>query len=142
MSILYTEMYILSVCLLSHSTPPSSLGNCKFVHKFICTFFWIPHIRNIIHLFFSSWLSLVSLWQSVGPSMSLQIALFHSFLWLRNIPLSICTCLLYPFPCRWTFSCFHGLAIVNSVQWTWCACILLNYGFLWLYAQEWDCWVI
>ena len=39
MSILYTVMYILSVCLLSHSTPPSSLGSCKFVYKFICTFF-------------------------------------------------------------------------------------------------------
>ena len=25
-------------------------------------------------------------WQSVGPSMLLQMALFHSFLWLHNIP--------------------------------------------------------
>ena len=26
----------------------------------------------------------------------------HSFLWLSNIPLCICTTLLYPFICRWT----------------------------------------
>ena len=24
----------------------------------------------------------------------------------------------------------------------WGTCVLLNYGFLWIYAQEWDCWVI
>ena len=24
----------------------------------------------------------------------------------------------------------------------WGACIFLNYGFLWVYAQEWDCWVL
>ena len=23
----------------------------------------------------------------------------------------------------------------------WDSCIFLNYGFLWIYAQEWDCWV-
>ena len=26
----------------------------------------------------------------------------HSFLWLSNIPLCICTTLLYPFICQWT----------------------------------------
>ena len=30
-------------------------------------------------------------WSSLGPSMLLQMALFHSFLWLSNIPLDIYT---------------------------------------------------
>ena len=39
--------------------------------------------------------------------------------------------------------CFHVLAIVNSAAVEhWDTCIFLNYGFLWVYAQEWDCWVI
>ena len=29
--------------------------------------------------------------------------------------------------------CFHDLAIVNSEHWG--ACVFLNYGFLWVYAQ-------
>ena len=35
--------------------------------------------------------SLHSVWHALGPSMLLQMALFHSFLWLRSIPLKICT---------------------------------------------------
>ena len=31
-----------------------------------------------------------SVWESLGPSMSLQMAQFHSFLWLSNILLHIC----------------------------------------------------
>ena len=38
--------------------------------------------------------------------------------------------------------CFHVLAIVNSAAMNWGACIFLNYDFIQLYAQEWDCWVI
>ena len=33
--------------------------------------------------------------QSLGPSKSLQMAQFHSFLWLSNIPLYICTTSLF-----------------------------------------------
>ena len=32
-----------------------------------------------------------SVWQSLDPSTSLQMTQFHSFLWLSNIPLYICT---------------------------------------------------
>ena len=39
--------------------------------------------------------------------------------------------------------CFHVLAIANSAASEhWGACIFLNFSFLWLYAQEWDCWII
>ena len=34
--------------------------------------------------------------------MSLELTQMHSFLWLSNIPLCICTTALYPFIYRWT----------------------------------------
>ena len=48
--------------------------------------------------------------------MLLQMALFHSFLWLSNIPLYIYTTFLYPFLCRCTFRWLPWpyMAIVNS----------------------------
>ena len=48
--------------------------------------------------------------QSLGPFMLLQMALFHSILWLSNVPVRVCVCvyvcvshLLYPLICRWAF---------------------------------------
>ena len=35
--------------------------------------------------------------------------------------------------------CFHGLAVVNSAAVNIGVHDLLNYGFLQIYAQEWDC---
>ena len=46
--------------------------------------------------------------------MLLQMALFHSFLWLSNIPLYICTTFLYPFICQWTFMLLPVLATVTN----------------------------
>ena len=42
---------------------------------------WYLSLSNLLHL----------VWSSLGPSMLLQMALFHSFLWLSHIPLYICT---------------------------------------------------
>ena len=39
--------------------------------------------------------------------------------------------------------CFHVLAIVNSaVMNTGVNLSFLNESFVWIYAQEWDCWII
>ena len=39
--------------------------------------------------------------------------------------------------------CFHVLTIVNSAAVNIeSACIFLNYGHVWVYAQEWDCWIL
>ena len=36
--------------------------------------------------------------------------------------------------------CFHILAMVDSAaDEHWGACIFLNYSFVWVYAQAWDC---
>ena len=49
--------------------------------------------------------------------MLLQMALFHSFLWLSNILLYIyIPHLLYPFISQWTYRLLHVLAIVNSAS--------------------------
>ena len=70
--------------------------------------------------------------------MLLQIALFHSFLWLGDSLLYICTTSY--FSVEGHLSCFHVLAIVNSVAVNIRVHeIFLNYGFLWIHAQEWDC---
>ena len=50
----------------------------------------------------------------LGSSTSLQMALFHSFLWLSNIPLCICTTSSSSFHLLSNLDCFHVLAIVNS----------------------------
>ena len=37
---------------------------------------------------------------------------------------------------------FHVLAFISSASVNTGAYILSDYGFLWIYAQEWDCWII
>ena len=51
--------------------------------------------------------------------------------------------LLYPFICRWTFRLFPCLGYCEQCCYEHRgACIFLNYSFVWIYAQEWDCWII
>ena len=61
--------------------------------------------------------------------MLLQMALFHSFIWLSNIPLHI-PHLLYPVLCQWMFKLLACLVYCKQcfVE-HWCACIFLNLAF-------------
>ena len=105
----------------SSSHPSSPLGIHRFVLS-ICVsmfalqinssipFFYILHICVNIHLFFSFWL-IHSLWQTLGPPISLQTIQFRSFLWLSNIPL--CTFFIRS-SVDGHLGCFHVLTIVNS----------------------------
>ena len=56
-----------------------------------------------------------SVWQTLGPSTSLQITPFRFFLWLSNIPLYICaTSSLSIHLLDGRLGCYYVLAIVNS----------------------------
>ena len=65
--------------------------------------------------------------------MFLQMPLFHSFLWLSNIPSCIYVPHLYPLLCQWTFRLLPCLGC--------CTCaalnthIFLSHGFPWIDAQ-------
>ena len=91
--------------------------------------------------------------------MLLQMTLFHSFLWLSSIPLDtymcVCVCgcmyvyikphLLYLFICQWTFRLLPCLGYCKQCCYEyWGACIFSNQSLhlFWVYAQEWDCWII
>ena len=70
--------------------------------------------------------------------MVLQMALFCSFFeWVDSTPLYICTISV-----DGHLACFHALAIVYLCFKHSGARIFLNYSFVQLYAQEWDCWIL
>ena len=80
-----------------------------------------------------------SVCQSLVPSMSPQMTQFHSFLWLSNVPLYICTIsslsihlLMNIQPCP-----VYCKQCCNE---HWSACVILNFGFLRIYAQQRDYW--
>ena len=71
------------------STSVSQFLPCKLVHLYHFSRF---HIYALLYdTCFSLSDLLHSVWQSLDPSMSVQMTQFHSFLWLSNVPLYICT---------------------------------------------------
>ena len=84
---------------------------------------------------FSVWLSSLIGW-SLSPSLLQLMALFHSFLWMNNIPLCVCVCVcvytphLYPFICGWTLRLLPYLGYCKQCCCEyWCACIFLELVF-------------
>ena len=51
--------------------------------------------------------------------------------------------LLCPSLCQWTFRLLPYPGYYKQCcSKLWGACIFWNYDFIWIYAQEWDCWII
>ena len=132
----YSSVYMsLPNSLIIPSPYPSPLQSCRFhslnlwvcscvVYRFICIIsFQILHIKDIIWYFsFCIWLH--SACQSLGPRMSLQTTLFHSFSWLRSIPLYICTTSLSIHLSMDTgVARFEFLFCHLTVMWLWAICI-------------------
>ena len=85
-------------CLFSVSVSLFLL--CRSDHLYHFLRFHIYALIYDICSSLSDWLH--SIWESVGPTMSLQMTQFHSFLWLRSALLHICTTSSLPFLCWWT----------------------------------------
>ena len=90
-----------------------------------------PPLSDLIHL----------PWSWLGPSLLLQMALFPSVRWLRNIPLLMCTTATFPFHLSKNFMAAFKFGSKIVLQW--------RLGFTWLLqlqfdpdvALVWDCWV-
>ena len=67
-----------------------------------------------------------------------------SFIFIaENIPLYICLTYSLCIPQQIDIQIVPGLSCCKqSCNEHWSAYIFLNYGFLWIYVQEWDCWVM
>ena len=129
----YSNVCIVNPKLLIYpSSPPHLSFSQTPKHKFVfyvcesvlytssfCIFF-LDSTYKWYHMCIFHWLTLLSMIIS-SPPLLLQMA-FHSFLWLSNSPLHICTHLLYPFMCQRTFTLFPCLAYCKqrcSEYWSW-----------------------
>ena len=105
LAIYFTFGSVYMSMLLSHFIPASpSPSQCqvhslvglhlysRLASRFFMTFFFRFHMYVLAYgICFSLSDLLHSVWQSLGPSTSLQMTHFRSFLWLSNIPWYICT---------------------------------------------------
>ena len=87
-------------------------------------------------LSFSFWLISLSMIISRSTHVTAN-DIISFFLWLSN-PLYIhsMSFFIHSFV-DGCLNCFHVWAVVNRG-----ACIFSNHGFVWVCAQEWDCWII
>ena len=70
-------------------------------------------------------------WQSPGPSMLLQMALFPSFWWLSTIPLYMCHIFFIHSSVSGHSGCLHVLATTNSTAVTTGVCAYFRKKFFW-----------
>ena len=116
---------------LSHFVPAyTSLSPCLQVHslclhlyscpapRFFRTFFFFRfHIYVLAYsICFSLSNLLHSVWQTLGPSTSLQITQFRFFLWLSNIPFYITFSNSYPYPTTESVLVGNEFLITGKVQ--------------------------
>jgi len=103
--------------------------------------FWIPYICiNILYWCFSFWLISLCI---IGSSF---IHLIRGVLCICAIVLIHCVYvpqLSYPFICGWTSRLLPCPSCCKQCcDEHWGTCVSFNSGFLHVYAQQWDCWVV
>ena len=76
---------------------------------------WQSYLKMVTSYVISFSILLHSVWQSLGPSTLLKMALFHSFYGRVIFHCISVPPLLYLFLCWWAYRGYHILAIVNSV---------------------------
>ena len=87
-------------------------------------------------------LSSLNILMTNHSSMLLQMALFHSFLWLSNSPLYMCTTSSLSTPPLMDIYVACMCCIVTSAAISTGVHVSFQISFLWIYAQEWECWII
>ena len=93
---------------------------------------------------YDTYLSLISSFSMIIPRF-IHVAAdgIISFFFMANIPLCICA------TSSVSISLLMGIGLLSCPGYCkqrcsehWSACIFLNYGFLQIHTQEWDCWII
>ena len=127
-------------CLLSTSISTVFLL-CK---QFICIIFLASTYKQYYTVFLFPFMTYFTLYNNfqVHPC----CCKWHYFIPFHGQAISHCIYvphLLHPFICRWIFRLLPcpGYCKQCSNE-HWGACILSNYGFLQIFGQEWDCWII
>ena len=120
------HMFVLYLCVSISSLQKVYLHRFSRFHIYalcmyamvhtLCTICIGSHIHALCNgICFSLSDLLHFVWQSLGPSISLEMAPFYSFLWLSNIPLYIH--IFIHSSVDGHLGCFHVLATVNSQLW-------------------------
>ena len=143
--LLTPNSYSISLPVLSPAWQPQvcslSVSLC-FIDRLICV---IDSTRKWSYVVFV-FLCLTSLSMRISRSILelLQMGLFHAsfYSWVVFHCIYV-PYLFYPLICQLTFRLLPCLAIVNSAAMNiGGVCIFLNYSFVWIYAQEWNSWII
>ena len=114
-----------------------------FVNKIVYTnfFFQIPHMY--VNIYFSLSDLLCSIIGSrfihlIRTNSNVFFFIAEQYSIVMYVPHLLC-----PSLCQWTFRLLPCPGYYKQCcSKLWGACIFWNYDFIWIYAQEWDCWII
>ena len=80
--------------------------------------------------------------ESILPMLYFKSFIIWSFLSINELLLIYKAVIISAIQQNEHLGCFHVLAIINSAAMNIGVHVFSNYGFLWIDAQQWDCWII